>query len=212
MNKKDFLELQLEEIKVDMANCQLPDPNLLEYYYRLKRREIFWNFNVDEYIIEEIVMRILRWNAEDEELEDRSTARPIKIFINSNGGCLNSILNVMNIIQLSKTKVITIGMGKCYSSGGLLLLAGHERYIFDETTFLIHDGYAGNVGSTGKLMDNFEFTKKVEDRVKNFVLSHSDITKELYEENYRRDWFMTSDEIIKYKLADKIVTDLSEIL
>lgn len=32
-----------------------------------------------------------------------------------------------------------------------------------------------------------------------------------YDKNYRKDWWMMSDEIIKYGIADKIITDLADI-
>ena len=35
--------------------------------------------------------------------------------------------------------------------------------------------------------------------------------EEEYLKNYRRDWFMFSDDIIKYGVADKIITDISEV-
>lgn len=44
--------------------------------------------------------------------------KPIKIWINSNGGSLNAINELINICNLSKTPVYAIGMAKCYSAGG----------------------------------------------------------------------------------------------
>lgn len=159
----------------------------------------------------DIPLYIFKWNKEDAELpvEDR---KPIKIFINSNGGDVNVTLFTASVIALSKTPVITIGMGRAYSSGGLLLMAGHKRLIFDTTSILIHDGSTGAIGDTGKVLDNLEFTKESEERVMNFILSHTKIPKELMKENYRRDWFMFSDDAIKYGIADKIITSIDEII
>ena len=91
-------------------------------------------------------------------------------------------------------------------------MAGHKRYIFKDTTFLLHDGSTGAFGSVSKVVDSLEFTQKTEKRMKEFILSNTDIDEDLYDKNYRRDWFMFSDEIIKYGVADKIITDLNEIL
>ena len=118
-------------------------------------------------------------------------------------------MNFIDVIKLSKTPIHTIGMGKCYSSGGLLLMAGHWRYIMPNTTLLLHDGSTGAMGDTGKVMDSFEFTKKLEEKTKQYVLDNTKISNELYDKNYRKDWFMFSDEIMKYGMADEIITDLS---
>jgi ATP-dependent Clp protease protease subunit len=193
-----------------LGTLKLPDPTLLDYYKRLSSRKIFWNDYVDETLVD-FSMQIIEWNREDKDIpiEERI---PIKIFINSNGGCLNSVMNFINTIQMSKTPIYTIAMGKAYSAGGLMLMAGHKRFIFPDTTALVHDGSTGAFGDTGKVIDNLEFTKKLEDKVKQYIMKNTKITEELYKENFRRDWWMFSDEIIEYGIADKIIGDLDEII
>lgn len=207
--KKDFEILFPTEIE-ELTRINLPDPLLLEYYKRLENREIFWNDIIDENTMD-ISMYILKWNAEDKgkPIEERT---PIKIWINSDGGDLDTVMNITSLIKLSKTPVITIGMGKCYSSGGILLMAGHKRYIFDTTTCLIHDGSTGMGGAVGKVMDSFEFTKKVEETVKQYIMARTKITPKMYDSNYRKDWFIFADEMIKLSIADIIITDIDEII
>lgn len=204
MFEDDFMDVE------ELMDTTLPPPELVEFYRRLRDREIVWNDVINDCMID-IPLYIFKWNKEDAELpvEDR---KPIKIFINSNGGDVNVTLFTASVIALSKTPVITIGMGRAYSSGGLLLMAGHKRLIFDTTSILIHDGSTGAIGDTGKVLDNLEFTKESEERVMNFILFHTKIPKELMKENYRRDWFMFSDDAIKYGIADKIITSIDEII
>ena len=195
-------------IPENMESMQLPDPDLLDYYRYLEDRTIFINGCVDDFI-ESFVMQILAWNKEDKGKTDR---KPIKIFINSDGGALAPALNLIDVILLSKTPVYTIGMSRCYSSGGLLLMAGHKRFIFPTTTYLVHDGDYGVSGSTGKFLDSAKFTEQQEDRLANYVTSHSSIDAATYEKNYRKDWFMFAEDILKYHVADEIVTDLDQIV
>ena len=183
--RKAFLEEDFMDVE-DLMETTLPPPTLLEYYRRLNDREILWNDLIDDGMID-IPMYIFKWNKD-------------------------VTLYTANVIALSKTPVITIGMGRAYSSGGLLLMAGHKRYIFDSTSILIHDGSTGAVGDTGKVLDNLEFTKESEAKVRKFILEHTNIPQDLIDRNYRRDWFMFSDEAIKYGVADEIITDLDEII
>lgn len=205
----ELLEIDLSDVE-GVLDTHLPDPVQLEFYRRLAKREILWNEDIDTSTID-VSMYIRKWNGEDTgvPVEQR---RPIKIFINTDGGCVNTVLNVIDTIALSKTPVITIGMGKVYSAGGILLMAGHKRYVFEHTSCLIHDGSSGAVGDTGKLIDNLRFTERQEELVKEYILRRTKISKETYEANYRRDWFMFSDEMIEYGIADKIVADIDEIL
>ena len=198
----------MSEVMVEIiGDCSLPNPELLSYYTRLGNREIFIDQDIDDYVVE-YSLNIMKWNIEDIGCKN---PKPIKIYVNSNGGSLSAIMNLIDAIKISKTPVITIGMAKCYSSGGLLLMSGHKRYIFLNTTFLLHDGYCGDVNSTAKMIDGVRFTEKQEEYVKNYILSCSTIDSDLYDKNYRKDWFMFSDEMIKYNIADKIITDFSEI-
>ncbi|MBU3112364.1 ATP-dependent Clp protease proteolytic subunit [Clostridium lacusfryxellense] len=199
-----------DEVK-ELTKLNLPDPETLDYYERAINREIFWNFDIDDSLVEYSLM-IIKWNKQDKGKPSNERV-PIKILINSNGGELPAVLNFINVIQLSKTPVYTIGFGKTYSSGGLMLLAGAKghRYVFQDTTALVHSGSTGAVGNTDKVLDNFEFTQRQEKRVKDFIVANTNITEKLYTKNYRKDWWLMSDEIISLGLADKIVTDLDEI-
>jgi len=208
--KKDWDIFLDDEVK-ELTKLNLPDPETLDYYERIKNREIFWNFDIDDSLVDFSLM-IIKWNKQDKGKASQDRI-PIKILINSNGGDLASVLNFINVFQLSKTPVYTIGLGKTYSSAGLMLLAGSKghRYVFQDTTALIHSGSTGAVGNTDKVLDNFEFTQRQEKRVKEFIVANTNITDKLYTKNYRKDWWLTSDEIISLGLADKIITDLDEI-
>lgn len=169
----------------EMMDASIPDPGLLELHRRLKKREIVWNEDIDDNTID-IALYIRKWNAEDKGIAPEERI-PIKIFINSDGGSVETVLHVIDMIQLSKTPVYTIGMGRVYSAGGLLLMAGHRRYVFPHTSCLIHDGSSCAVGSIGKMLDNLEFTKKLEQRMRDYILSRTHITREVYDQKYRLD-------------------------
>lgn len=199
-----------EEVKA-LTKLNLPDPEVLDYYERTQNREIFWNADIDDSLVDFSLM-IINWNKQDKGKEANERT-PIKILINSNGGELSAVLNFINVMQLSKTPVHTIGLGKTYSSAGLLLLAGSKghRYVFTDTTALIHAGSTGAMGNTDKVLDNFEFTQRQEKRVKDFIVANTNITDKLYTKNYRKDWWLMCDEIISLGLADKVITDLDEV-
>lgn len=201
---EEFIDLDAE------MNTSLPDPTIVEFYRRIKNREILWNDDITDATID-IALYIKKWNAEDVGIpvEDR---KPIRIFINSDGGSVDAVMHIIDIIHLSRTPIYTIGMGRVYSAGGLLLMAGHKRYVFPHTSCLIHDGSSGTIGSIGKMLDNLEFTKELEKRMKEYILSSTRITEETYDQNYRRDWFMFSDEMIALGIADEIVTDINTII
>lgn len=216
MKKNEMTKKLMEEFNEDfidvggVLDTTLPDPTMVEYYRRLKKREILWNDDISDATID-IALYIKKWNAEDKGIAPEER-KPIKIFINSDGGSVDTVLHIIDMVHLSKTPIYTIGMGRVYSAGGLLLMAGHKRYVFPHTSCLIHDGSSGAIGSIGKMLDNLEFTKELEKRMKEYILSSTRITEEVYDQNYRRDWFLFSEEMIVLGIADEIVTDIDTIL
>lgn len=210
---KDFFTLDITGELGDLANYKLPDPTLIDYYKRLKNREILINQDIDDWVVE-WTQEIIEWNRIDKNegipIEDRI---PIKIFINSNGGSLNAIMELITICNMSITPVYAIGMGKCYSAGGLLLMGipKGNRFILPTTEVLIHDGNTGMRGDTGKVLDDLEYTKKTEESTKKFILEHTYISEKEYDKNYRRNWWLMSNEIIKLGIADKIVTNIEDL-
>lgn len=201
--------IDISDIVNNAMDKGLPDPSLLQLYRNIERRTFVWNEEVSDEILT-LADYIMTYNFEDKDVEPEKRV-PIKIFINTQGGDIDCAKHVIDMIELSKTPVYTIGMARCYSAGTYLLMAGHKRFVFKNTKALLHDGYTDIGGSIGKFSDTASFIEKDESLTKKYVLSHTKITEEEYDKNYRRDWFMFSDDIIKYGIADSILTDISEV-
>lgn len=207
---KKGLEIFFDEEIKELGKLNLPDPDTLAFYTQTRDREIYWNSEVDEAMVN-CSLQVINWNKEDKDTPINER-KPIKIYINTDGGDVVSVLNFIDVILLSKTPVITIAMGKVYSAGSLLVMAGHKRYAFNNTSCLIHSGSFGTMGTTDKVLDYTEFTKKQEKRVKEYILSKTTISSKVYDKKYREDWFMFSDEMLNLNIVDEIITDLDQIL
>ena len=96
-----MLEFIITEDIKELGKLNLPDPDTLLYLSQINNREIFINYDIDESIIL-YNYYIKEWNREDKDIpiEERN---PIKIYINTDGGCLASILSFLDFIKLSKT-------------------------------------------------------------------------------------------------------------
>lgn len=190
----------------------LPDPALLDYYNRLSNRELFINSDIDDYCID-YAKQIFDWNKADKDipLEKRKT---IKIYINTDGGETTSMNTLVAAIQLSKTKCITIGMGKCFSAGSMLLIAPkpENRYILPNTIVMMHKGSSGIGGDVNKIIDYSKFLEKENENCKQYILANTDITEREYKKIENKDWFLFKDDIVKYGICKNVITDLDEII
>ena len=200
----------LAGVSEGVANMQLPDPTLRNYY-KDEQDRVFWLNGPVSDCAEDLIRMILRCNKEDKgkPTEERI---PIKIFIDSPGGDVTFMWTIINMIETSKTKVITVNYCTAYSAAAEILASGHERYSLKGTHVMVHLGscaYSGdiaNVESTKKYFDNL--SKKTVDH----LLERTKINPKMFKKKTITDWFMDEDEALENGVIDKIVEDFDEIL
>lgn len=195
---------EFEEVK---KGATMPTPDFFEEWQDYHNREIYINFDITEDIIDSIGYRLSKWNKEDKGIIEKNR-RPIKIFINTDGGDLNATMHVCDLMKMSKTPIYTICQGKAYSAGGLILIAGHKRFCYPSSTYLLHDGSGGVGGNMSAVFDTIAFQKKYEEKVKDFVVSNTEFTNEEYDKNYRVQLYLTSEDMVKFGVVDEILTEI----
>lgn len=202
-----FIEVLLPEGTQELVGKQLPTIDSINEWLDFKNRNLFINTDIDEDIVDYLAYNIRKWNLEDTLLpiEDRL---PIKVFINSNGGLLNETMHCCDLIKLSKTPVYTICQSKAYSSGGLILVAGHKKFCYPSSTYLLHAGSTGMGGNTTSVFDTLDFQKAYEKRVKRLVVECTKFTEKEYDKNYRKELYLDSDDMLKYGVVDEILTEI----
>ena len=188
--------------------------NDIFYLKDLKQRKLFLSEDVNQYSVGDIVKNILQYNREDYGVPSEGR-KPILLYVSSNGGEVDAGFELIDAIRCSKTPVYTINLGYQYSMGFLIGLAGHRRYAMEHSKFLLHDGSNFIYNSGAKAQDQMEFNRKVEDRVKQYILSRSKLASEEYDSKLRVEWYMFSDEAKEKGFVDYIIgkdCDIDEII
>lgn len=170
----------------------------------LKQRKLFIDSDIDQYSVGGIVRHIMQINKEDKGIEV-SKRKPILLYVVSNGGEVDAGFELIDAIMNSKTPVYTINLGYQYSMGFLIGISGHKRFASANAKFLMHDGSNFVYGSGSKVQDQMEFQRKVEERVKKYVISRSKITSEEYDSKLRVEWYMFADEAKEKGFVDCII-------
>ena len=88
----------------------------------LKTRSILISGEIDKKMAEKVVSQLLLLEAENDD--------PIKVFIDSPGGDVDSAYAIFDMIRFVKPKVIMVAMGLAASAGALILLAGDKENRF----------------------------------------------------------------------------------
>lgn len=180
------------------------------YVKDLKQRKLFLNTEIDQTTVCEIVRHIMQYNKDDKGIpvENRT---PILLYVTSIGGDADSGFELIDIIMSSKTPVYTVNLGFQYSMGFFIGLAGHKRFASKNAKFLMHDGSNFIFNSGAKAQDQMEFQKRIEDRVRRYVIDRSKITEREYDSKLRVEWYMFAEEAKEKGFCDYIIGEDCDI-
>lgn len=192
------MELFLENIAKDAM-----DPTTYQYFKGLQDRRIVFNDEVDDRIVESVMLPLL-------EMDNDGSGKPITIVLNTCGGSLFDGMPLCDIIDNLKTPTTILVTGHAYSMGGYFLMAGYSnpnvtKKCFKHSTALLHGSSSYMEGTSSSVKDTFKFTERFEQRLRDYTLSHSKITEDEYERMERYEWYMDSDDMLKYGLVDEVI-------
>ena len=204
-----MLDNILVGVEEGIANLQLPDPQLRDFY-RDEQERVFWvDDQIDEGLLD-LVKMIVRCNHEDKgkSVEERV---PIKVYIDSPGGDVCALWTTIKAIEISKTPVYTINYCTAYSAAADLLTAGHKRFAFPGTNIMVHSGscmYAGTVEQADNMKKYFDNLGK---KVTDYFLAHTKVEPRIYKKKAPYDWYLDEDEALKYGIIGTVITDIDEL-
>ena len=201
----EFMDSLLIGMPEGVANLQLPDPVLRGMYLDEQERI----YRLDHALTDvdlALVDMILKCNKEDKgkPVEER---KPIKVYISSPGGDVVTLWSIIQAIQYSKTPVWTINISYAYSAAAEILVAGTKRYSMPGTQTMFHRGSAFYGGEQSTLESQKKHFDKLEDKLRDFLLSHSKIDPKMYKKKASSDIYMDEIDCMKYGVIDEILTD-----
>ena len=200
MNINKDYETNLDEI---LSSPTELTPATYQYYKNLKNRTIIINDQIDSDIVEHAMLPLI-------EMDNDGTDEPITIRLSTVGGSLFDGITLCDIIDNLKTKTTIVVQTYAYSMGGIILKAGYnnpnvKKVCYKHSTALLHAGSTYLEGNLSSVKDQFHFNQKFEQKLKNYTLSHSNITEEEYNAMERYEWYMDSDTMLEKGLVDEIL-------
>jgi ATP-dependent Clp protease protease subunit len=202
---KDTKDIDLGDINLNdlLGHPQDMSPSTYQYYNGIINRRIIFNDEVTDDIMESVVIPLMTMDTD-------GTGKPIEILINSCGGSVYAGMTLCHVIDTLKTKTTIRILAMAASMGSLIAMAGHNNsnvkvVCNPYSVFLIHAGSYYFEGSATQVKDSFEFQEKYEDIMTNYILSHSNITKEEYEKKTRYEWWLTAAEAKQHGIVDEVL-------
>ncbi|WP_115720449.1 ATP-dependent Clp protease proteolytic subunit [Gallaecimonas mangrovi] len=137
----------------------------------------------------------------------------ITLFINSQGGHVESGDSIHDMIRFIKPKVKVVGTGWVASAGTHIYLAvdKKDRYCLPNTRFLIHQPSGGVGGQASDVAIQAEQIIKMRERLAQIIARQTGQPVEQVRKDIERDKWMTAEEAVAYGICNQIVEKASEI-
>jgi ATP-dependent Clp protease, protease subunit len=166
----------------------------------LKDRIVFLGTPVDDYVANLIVAQLLFLEKEDPD-------KDIDFYINSPGGSVSAGLAIYDAMQIIKPDVATICVGQAASMGAVLLAGGaaKKRYVLQHARVMIHQVSAGFQGTTADINVQAKEINRAMDTLMEILAKHSGKDKEKVRTDCDRDYFMSAEESVAYRICDKVL-------
>ena len=171
----------------------------------LKTRSILISGEIDKKMAEKVVSQLLMLETENDN--------PIKVFIDSPGGDVDSAYAIFDMIRFVKPKVTMIAMGLAASAGALILLAGERanRFGLPKSHYLIHQPLSGVRGVATEIEIHAKEIEKTRQKINALISQETGKSMNQVEKDTDRDYWLNAEEAAAYGLISKVIEKRSEL-
>lgn len=140
-------------------------------------------------------------------LESTDPSKDIQIYLNSPGGHVHAGLGIYDTMQYISADVATICTGMAASMGAILLTAGAKgkRSALKHSRVMIHQPMGGAQGQASDIEITAREILKIKAELYNIISEHTGKSVKQIEKDSDRDYWMTSDEALKYGMIDEVL-------
>ena len=173
--------------------------------------------DIGELVEVPIVVRITKFKedaakefaAEMSEAMSNSQA-VIPVVVDSYGGHVYAMFQMIDIINRSAKPVMTIVEGKAMSSGAIFASAGTKgyRYIAENATLMVHDVSSGHDGKIEEIKADAKETERLQALVFAMLDRNAGKAPGFFEQEVqkrgRADWYLTPKQAVAVGLVDHV--------
>lgn len=186
----------------DMPTTPLTDP-LRERLF--KSRTLIISGEVNQKLASSVTAQLLALAADSDS--------PITIFINSQGGHVESGDTIHDMIRFVKPQVRIVGTGWVASAGALIYVSvpTEDRFCLPHTRFLLHQP-AGGVGGTAADIDiEAREIIKMRERLNRIFAERTGQKLSRIADDTRRNFWLSAEEAVEYGLVGSIIEGSDEL-
>lgn len=177
-------------------------------------RDIFFYGDVDQLSIGELTKAIIDIESHDSRLAYTSKMygfiyepQPMRIFINSFGGDAYACLGLISIMKNCTTPIHTYVTGCAMSAGFIIAVNGHERYCYENSTYMFHQMSYGSGGTLESHEDDIRESRRLQQVLDENVSTVTGLSNKKLQKLYKRkkDQYLPAAKVLKYGCVDAIL-------
>lgn len=170
-----------------------------------KARTVIVTGQIDQEVAEKTIAQLLALDAENHE--------PIKVFITSQGGHVDSGYAIHDVMRYVESEIISIGAGWVASIAVPILFGAKksQRFSLPNTRFLIHQPSGGAGGQLADIRIEAQEIIKIRTRINKLIAEETGQTVDKVALDSDRNYWMSAEEALEYGLIAKVVKSTKEI-
>ena len=203
MNTKSLYNSPLFDDEEDEKKQKAPEQFSEKF---LKTRQIILTGEINKELADSIVRQLLILDSEDEK-------SPIYMYIDSPRGDVDAGFAIFDMSRFINAPVYLIGMGLIASAATLVLLAVDKEFRIGlpNSRYLIHQPLGGMRGVATDIEIYAKDMEKIRAKLNSLIAEQTGTSLEQVTKDTERDFWLDSDEAVKYGLISKIIAKKSEL-
>jgi len=144
---------------------------------------------------------------------DHVSHEPIKLFINSPGGHVESGDTIHDLVTFIKSPVSVIGTGWVASAGTHIFLGvpKERRFCLPNTRFLIHQPSGGAMGRAGDIAIQAKEIVRMRERLAQVIANATGQPIERVRDDIERDYWMSTEEAKEYGILGTVIHSIDDV-
>jgi len=179
-------------------------PNLLDANLFRSRTVLLFG-EINDKVARSVTAQLIALSAESD--------KPIRLFINSPGGHVESGDTIFDLIRFVRAPVQVIGTGWVASAGALIFIAAKKenRFCLPNTRFMLHQPSGGTMGKASDIAIEAKEIIRMRQRLNETFALETGQPLEKITRDTERNYWMSAEEAVTYGLASRVINSATEI-
>ena len=179
-------------------------PNLIEANL-FKSRTIMLFGEINDKVARSISAQLIALSSDSD--------KPIRMFINSPGGHVESGDTIFDMIRFVRAPIQVVGTGWVASAGALIFIAAKKenRFSLPNTRFMLHQPSGGAMGKASDIAIEAKEIIRMRQRLNETFARETGQPLEKVIRDTERNYWMSAEEAVTYGLASKVINTATEI-